>query len=493
MTDQTSGLRFDVYERVHLPDDVAAIEELEEIELVPRIQVVQQGEQAVLKGQLLLTGVYRSQNDLQQPQSLEHWIPVEITLPMNRVQSLDDISVEIDHFDVDLLSSRTLNITGILSLHGIAVEHREEVDNAWEEDEPITVVHRREESKPAEPSFQSSFYDSPESVRANDYGQAQFPEEEELEPEPVQSWQQPPFSVPWEQPQSFIRNEAAAPQLQPEPEPYTPVINWSAFASQPVVEQAPEPIYHSSYGRPDEPWAIPSVNDAPVANNAAGEANRNAEGSFGDISPSARPEERPETRQEARQEPANESAEAFVDDDGGFYTPPELQHEQAEQHEQEFTAQRSGSASFFDQAQQAQAAVEAAPQEEADANRKELKVAFGRKRVEEAEPSKEPVGLRTLLQSSRREQEIREAAENSSAGAREKSRVTTGDDIEWKTLFLGKLADEQSFRRVRMCIVQKEETLDDIAVRYGKNTRELSLYNRLQDQSITEGQVIYIP
>lgn len=486
MPDQTSGLRFDVYERVHLPDDVAAIEELEEIELVPRIQVVQQGEQAVLKGQLLLTGVYRSHNDLQQPQSLEHWIPVEITLPMNRVNSLDDISVEIDHFDVDLLSSRTLNITGILSLHGIAVEHREEADNVWEEDEPITVVHRREESRPVEPSHQSSFYDSPETVRANDYGQAQFQEEEELEqPEPERSMQQPPFSVPWGEPQPFVRDSAAVPQHQPEPEPYKPVINWSAFASQSPVEQAPEqPIYNSTYDRPDEPWSIPAVNEASEVNAFAAEANRNAGETFGDISPS--------TRQEASVEASDGNA-----DDDSFFTSASLAEEQQEEQSNplssEFAAQRSNAASFLDQAQQAQAAVEAPRLEEAEAGRKELKVAFGRKKVEEVEPVKEPVGFRTLLSSSRREQENREAAEISSADAKEKSRVTTGDEIEWKTLFLGKLADEQSFRKVRMCIVQKEETLDDIAVRYGKNTRELSLYNRLQDQSISEGQVIYIP
>ncbi|MBD3917742.1 LysM peptidoglycan-binding domain-containing protein [Paenibacillus sp. PR3] len=491
MPDQTSGLRFDVYERVHLPDDVAAIEELEEIELVPRIQVVQQGEQALLKGQLLLTGVYRSHNDLQQPQSLEHWIPVEITLPMNRVNSLDDISVEIDHFDVDLLSSRTLNITGILSLHGIAVEHREEADNVWEEDEPITVVHRREESKPAEPSYQSNFYDSPETVRANDYGQAQFQEEEELDQlEPEQSLQQPNFSVPWGHTQPFVRNEAAVPQQQPEPEPepYKPVISWSAFASQSPVEQAPEqPLYNSAYGRPDEPWSIPAVNDAPDVNAFSQEATRNADISFGDISPSS------------RQESVVEAADDNADDDSFFTQASVVEEQREEQEEQfdpltsEFAEQRPNAASFFDQAQQEQAAIEAPRLEEADVGRKEPKVAFGRKKIEEVEPAKEPVGIRTLLQSSKREQESREAAENSSAGAKEKSRVTTGDEIEWKTLFLGKLADEQSFRRVRMCIVQKEETLDDIAERYGKNTRELSLYNRLQDQAISEGQVIYIP
>src|SRR4030095_12457181 len=95
VSDQTNGLRFDVYERVHLPDDVAAIDELEEIELVPRIQVIDQGDHAILRGQLLLSGIYRSQNDSENSLTLEHWRPVEITLPMNRISRTEDISIAI--------------------------------------------------------------------------------------------------------------------------------------------------------------------------------------------------------------------------------------------------------------------------------------------------------------------------------------------------------------------------------------------------------------
>ncbi len=146
MPNESKGLRFDVYERVHLPDDVAAIDELEEIELVPRIQIVQQGEQVLLKGHLLLTGVYRAENELDADQALEHWIPVEITLPMNRIHRLDDISVEIDNFDVDLLSARTINITGVLSLLGIELDQPRDQDQ-WPREEPFTVVHKREEEQ----------------------------------------------------------------------------------------------------------------------------------------------------------------------------------------------------------------------------------------------------------------------------------------------------------------------------------------------------------
>lgn len=49
------------------------------------------------------------------------------------------------------------------------------------------------------------------------------------------------------------------------------------------------------------------------------------------------------------------------------------------------------------------------------------------------------------------------------------------------------------FRKVRLCIVQREETLDTIAEKYQLSTRELTMYNRLSGQVVEEGQVLYIP
>ncbi|GFN33643.1 LysM peptidoglycan-binding domain-containing protein [Paenibacillus xylaniclasticus] len=521
MPDQSNGLRFDVYERVHLPDDVAAIEELEEIELVPRIQVVQQGEQALLEGQLLLSGVYRSQHDLQQPQNLEHWIPVEITLPMNRVHSLDDISVEIDHFDVDLLSSRTLNITGILSLHGIQADQQEAQNQAWQE-EPITVVHRRESAQPAEPQPEQAFRELTETARQDGYGQAQH-RAEEAAPQSVQqqSVQQPAplhrqeeAPLPWGQPFSFqpppqepvqpypfafesgqaelqqqapIWNSAGQPirsesEEQPqERESHPPVINWSAFANQQPIEQPPE--IANAQGRPEEQLGdlldqTPQQLEPSVYSSSE---ERSALGQFGDISSHSR------TDASSLQEEKEDSSASAL----SFASPSIQPHSEPNQQAQ--AAAVSSSVTPLTQ-QPTAASVEARQQQENEPERKEPRVAFGRKRTEEEESEGENVGLRTLLASSRREQESRETAESAQQQpVKEASRVTTGDEIEWKTLFLGKLADEQAFRRVRMCIVQREETLDDIAARYGKNSRELSLYNRLQDQALVEGQVLYIP
>ncbi|EXX91388.1 peptidoglycan-binding protein, partial [Paenibacillus darwinianus] len=156
MFQPSDGLRFDVYERVHLPQDVADIHELEEIELTPYIQVVRQDEQVLLKGHLLLSGVYSSQGDAVEARTLEHWIPVEITLPVNRVNRPEDITVDIENFDVDLLSARTLNITGVLSLKGIEARDNEpSAAYAWG-DEPFTVVHRRDPASEGSQRFESS-------------------------------------------------------------------------------------------------------------------------------------------------------------------------------------------------------------------------------------------------------------------------------------------------------------------------------------------------
>ena len=38
MTEQSAGFRFDIYERVHLPEDRPAIGDLEQIELLPFVR-----------------------------------------------------------------------------------------------------------------------------------------------------------------------------------------------------------------------------------------------------------------------------------------------------------------------------------------------------------------------------------------------------------------------------------------------------------------------
>jgi len=165
VTERQSGLRFDIYERVHLADNQVGIKELNEVELVPHMEVYTESDQALLKGNLYLTGSYAGEAG-EDGRTLEHLIPVEITLPLNRIHDVREVAVEIDQFDVDLLNSRSLNVTGVLTLHGI--EMLSAPEGEWRSEEETVFVH-----------------DAPNSG-FGDISPAQQREFEELEEEPSQ-------------------------------------------------------------------------------------------------------------------------------------------------------------------------------------------------------------------------------------------------------------------------------------------------------------------
>ncbi|CAG7631021.1 hypothetical protein PAESOLCIP111_03256 [Paenibacillus solanacearum] len=352
MTAQQSGLRFDIYERVHLLEGLLGIKQLEEVELAPHIQVLPYGEQAVLRGNLLLTGTYIDEQN-RQGQTLEHLIPVEITLPMNRVSRVEDIAVEIENFDVDLLSARSLNVTGVLSLNGLETVQTAETESWKEVEEEVVFVHEASRN-----------------------------------------------------PSSF-----------PEPLPVSPAAS--------AAEQAS--ISGETAARV-EPIAVEPSNVEPA--------------------------------QEKKEEPKEEPKEAA-----------EAEAKEPAEPDKEATVQA---------------------QEVASAEPQEMKIAFGSKKPAEeaAAPVVKSYGLASLLkQGSGNKPDVRkpEEAEPEAAAAAQAERV------EWKQILLSSRDEKYEFKRLRMCIVQKEETLETIAKRYEIHPREIALHNRLGDGEVSEGQVVYIP
>jgi stage VI sporulation protein D len=148
-------------------------------------------------------------------------------------------------------------------------------------------------------------------------------------------------------------------------------------------------------------------------------------------------------------------------------------------------------------------ASEPDPRQPAMEDRPEFRVALGGKPLDPVEQAVPPAGVGLLAQlgekGAKREAELRmlEAAQAEEKAQQESQAAlgsaSSGDELEWKRLFLSNGRQDHSFRKVRMCIVQKEETLDVIADRYNLQSRELQMYNRLQEPYLSEGQVLYIP
>lgn len=68
--------------------------------------------------------------------------------------------------------------------------------------------------------------------------------------------------------------------------------------------------------------------------------------------------------------------------------------------------------------------------------------------------------------------------------------------VDWQSRFLTRdtvQSVSSEFRKLRMCIVQKNETLESIAARYKIAPRDIVQHNRLPQSLVAEGQVIYIP
>ncbi|OMF08680.1 hypothetical protein BK131_25355 [Paenibacillus amylolyticus] len=513
MLNQPYGLRFDIYERVHLSEGVPGIEELEEIELYPRIQVIGQDDHATLRGHLLLTGAYRGENEASE--ELKHFIPVEITVPLNRVRSIDDISIEIENFDVDLLSNRSLNITGVLSLRGIEGFPVEE-PQVWSADE-FTVVHspdiqqsnRSEESEqPAiDPNaFAQEYllqrseeerlanaaelaYGAPEFADLQDYANASSAEplqSEEQSAEYANENRQPDAN---EDLASLAANgdELASHEQYSEPSPI------SSFMAETADRLASYPESEPLLPLEEEPsaWSEPSVDALPANPRSSDQAvSEPTAQSSNELAAPDVPDEPDVWRFESARSVPQQENQAVAD------VPVEPQ---AENWQGVFASSEPGSAeedrpSFeaagVDEFVQNEAFV---PEPVAETEDKpELKVAFGSKK-ESAPRQEEGVGISSLLSSGRaaRDAEVERGDEVPAGVVQEET--YPADDVEWKNLFLGTIVDQTPFRKVKLCIVQREDTLDAIADRYQLSTRELQLYNRLSEQVVEEGQILYIP
>ncbi|MBJ6362917.1 LysM peptidoglycan-binding domain-containing protein [Paenibacillus sp. GCM10012307] len=468
MPNSSNGLRFDVYERVHLSEDVAGIGELDEIELTPHIQVISHGEQILLRGNLLLAGVYDGQGEVRTKHTLEHLIPVEITLPLNRVHRVEDISVEIDNFDVDILNTKTLNIIGVLSLRGLQIEQAGGVSpdsNVWDE-ESITVVHRIE----------------------------QTPEEALLlEREPEETWAvvQPEWEAAHAQSEPYELAGLLQPQL-PETDVFPPFLSAPGKASEPLVApplQRFEPsIVRTERLResPVPPQQVTSTNATAAWPGLPVQDERQLVGE------TAQAAAYTSLDNAAEEEVISEGADPFFGrESDSIQTQSEL--EEAEQ-AVSVTAQPTELAAQYDEAETdtSQPLVLNEAPSVAEVTKTEMKIAFSGK-----ESQSNSFGLSSLLHSNKREQEAKALAKQQEEASLEEEnaqkRIDPGEEVEWKKLFLNNQGDEREFRKLRICIVQREETLETIAGRYQLNPREILLYNRLADQHINEGQVLYIP
>ncbi|KAA0549221.1 stage VI sporulation protein D [Bacillus sp. BGMRC 2118] len=153
-----SSIRFTVEESVWF-EKGQEVSELLSMSLDPEISIQEHEQYISVRGGLVLTGEYHArqadeqENDREFPAGarvvqevtsregvsyLTHKFPVDITIPKNRIQSLNDVYVSIESFDYELPQRGNLVLEAELAITGIYGDQEEQA--APVESEPVVAV-----------------------------------------------------------------------------------------------------------------------------------------------------------------------------------------------------------------------------------------------------------------------------------------------------------------------------------------------------------------
>ena len=114
------------------------------------------------------------------------------------------------------------------------------------------------------------------------------------------------------------------------------------------------------------------------------------------------------------------------------------------------------------------------------------------RRVRAGRERRIPGGGRTQAKLGKTEESAQSADDLVSADVREGEQgAGEGEGLHWARQFLG--GKEDTFVKMRMVIVQKGETLDTLAERYGVSASSILRLNGLESGQLEEGQIVYIP
>ncbi|MCT8137502.1 stage VI sporulation protein D [Anaerobacillus sp. CMMVII] len=143
--DHSSKLSFSIEESVWL-NKGQEVAEIVSLSLDPEITVQEHGEYVLIRGGLKLTGEYRSSGNSTVSEEdneslstqvafrsieevtlnedgtgeIRHHFPIDVTIPQERIRSLDDIYVIVDSFDYDLPERGCIQLTADVSITGMS-------------------------------------------------------------------------------------------------------------------------------------------------------------------------------------------------------------------------------------------------------------------------------------------------------------------------------------------------------------------------------------
>ncbi|MED1779094.1 spore coat morphogenetic protein SpoVID [Bacillus subtilis] len=482
---------------------------------------------------------------------LTHCFPVDITIPKNKVSHLQDVFVFIDAFDYQLTDSRILTIQADLAIEGLLDDTQDKEPEIPLYEAPAAFREEELSEPPAHSVVEEPGASSAEQAVLQHEPPAEPPElfiskaglREELETEKAES--EPPESVASEPearedvkeeeeseelavPETEVRAESETEESEPEPDHSEIEIQEIVKAKKETAE--PAAAIADVREEADSPAETELREHAGAEESSALEAELHSETVIA--------EEKEETtvssnheyalRQEAQNEEAAQSDQAdpalcqeeaeadealesvseaalsiedsretisavYVENDKAdlhFHFNQKTSSEEAAQEELPEPAYRT-----FLPEQEEEDSFYSAPklleEEEQEEESFEIEV---RKTPSAEEPKEEtPFQSFQLPESSETERKETDAVPRVAPAAETKEPQTKESD---NSLYLTKLFTKEAdeFSRMKICIVQQEDTIERLCERYEITSQQLIRMNSLAlDDELKAGQILYIP
>ncbi|MFH7815203.1 spore coat morphogenetic protein SpoVID [Bacillus subtilis] len=482
---------------------------------------------------------------------LTHCFPVDITIPKNKVSHLQDVFVFIDAFDYQLTDSRILTIQADLAIEGLLGDTQDKEPEIPLYEAPAAFREEELSEPPAHSVVEEPGASSAEEAVLQHEPPAEPPElfiskaglREELETEKAES--EPPESVASEPearedvkeeeeseelavPETEVRAESETEESEPEPDPSEIEIQEIVKAKKETAE--PAAAIADVREEADSPAETELREHAGAEESPALEAELHSETVIAEekAETTVSPNHEYALRQEAQKEEAAQSDQAdpalcqeeaepdealesvseaalsiedsretasavYMENDNAdlhFHFNQKTSSEEASQEELPEPAYRT-----FLPEQEEEDSFYSAPklleEEEQEEESFEIEV---RKTPSAEEPKEEtPFQSFQLPESSETERKETDAVPRVAPAAETKEPQTKESD---NSLYLTKLFTKEAdeFSRMKICIVQQEDTIERLCERYEITSQQLIRMNSLAlDDELKAGQILYIP
>ncbi|CAI6288724.1 Stage VI sporulation protein D [Bacillus subtilis] len=481
---------------------------------------------------------------------LTHCFPVDITIPKNKVSHLQDVFVFIDAFDYQLTDSRILTIQADLAIEGLLDDTQDKEPEIPLYEAPAAFREEELSEPPAHSVVEEPGASSAEEAVLQHEPPAEPPElfiskaglREELETEKAES--EPPESVASDPEaredvkeeeeseelaaEKEVRAESETEESEPEPDPSEIEIQEIVKAKKETAEPAAaiadvreeadspaetEPREHA--GAEESPALEAELHSetviakekeettvSPNHEYALRQEAQNEEAAQSDQADPALCQEEAEADEALESvseaalsiEDSRETASAaYVENDKAdlhFHFNQKTSSEEASQEElpepayRTFLSEQEEEDSFY-------SAPKLLEEEEQEEESFEIEV---RKTPSPEEPKEEtPFQSFQLPESSETERKETDAVPRVAPAAETKEPQTKESD---NSLYLTKLFTKEAdeFSRMKICIVQQEDTIERLCERYEITSQQLIRMNSLAlDDELKAGQILYIP